>query len=74
MQKALLELEEMGLIYTERTNGKFVTDNENLINESETNDYLELALDKNSYTIASGGKVNGVLTTTLKAVISEYSK
>ena len=25
MQKALSELEEMGLIYTERTNGKFVT-------------------------------------------------
>ncbi len=26
VQKALAELEEMGLIYTERTNGKFVTD------------------------------------------------
>ena len=31
MQKALLELEEMGLIYTERTNGKFVTEDEGLI-------------------------------------------
>lgn len=27
IQKALNELEDMGLIYTERTNGKFVTDN-----------------------------------------------
>ena len=27
IQKALNELEEMGLIYTERTNGKFVTEN-----------------------------------------------
>lgn len=31
MQKALIELEEQELIYTERTNGKFVTDNKKLI-------------------------------------------
>ena len=31
MQKALLELESDGLIYTERTNGKFVTENIKLI-------------------------------------------
>lgn len=31
MQKALLELETTGLIYTERTNGKFVTEDETLI-------------------------------------------
>jgi len=31
MQKALMELEEDGLIYTERTNGKFVTENKELI-------------------------------------------
>ena len=31
MQKALAELEEMNLIYTERTNGKFVTQNTELI-------------------------------------------
>lgn len=31
MQKALGELEEEGLIYTERTNGKFVTEDETLI-------------------------------------------
>lgn len=33
MQKALVELEELGLIYTERTNGKFVTENQNLIDQ-----------------------------------------
>ena len=33
MQKALAELEELGLIYTERTNGKFVTDNKKLIDK-----------------------------------------
>lgn len=33
MQKALTELENMKLIYTERTNGKFVTNDINLINE-----------------------------------------
>ena len=31
MQKALVELENEGLIYTERTNGKFVTNDEKLI-------------------------------------------
>ena len=31
MQKALMELESMKLIYTERTNGKFVTKDEDLI-------------------------------------------
>ena len=31
MQKALSDLESQGLIYTERTNGKFVTENEKLI-------------------------------------------
>ena len=33
VQKALLELENIGLIFTERTNGKFVTDNEKLIDD-----------------------------------------
>lgn len=33
MQKALAELESNGLIYTERTNGKFVSDNKKLIEE-----------------------------------------
>ena len=31
MQKALAELESMNLIYTERTNGKYVTNNSKLI-------------------------------------------
>ena len=31
MQKALVELENEGLVYTERTNGKFVTTNQELI-------------------------------------------
>lgn len=33
MQKALVELEDEGLIYTERTNGKFVTNNKALIDK-----------------------------------------
>ena len=33
MQKALVELEELKLIYTERTNGKFVTDDYKLIDK-----------------------------------------
>ena len=46
MQKALVELEDMGLIYTERTNGKFVTTNKELIEETKK----ELAKEKvNNY-------------------------
>ena len=33
IQKALAELENQGLIYTERTNGKFVTEDKQLINK-----------------------------------------
>ena len=47
MQKALAELEEQGLIYTERTNGKFVTNNKELIEqikkelaEEKVNNYI----------------------------------
>ena len=47
MQKALAELENEGLIYTERTNGKFVTDNKELIDkikrklaEEKVNNYI----------------------------------
>ena len=47
MQKALVELEELSLIYTERTNGKFVTEDTKLIEKYKkqyadelTNKYL----------------------------------
>ena len=47
MQKALVELESEGLVYTERTNGKFVTDNKELIEkfkrklaEEKVNNYI----------------------------------
>ena len=33
MQKALVELEELNLVYTERTNGRFVTNDQELINK-----------------------------------------
>ena len=33
MQKALVELEELKLVYTERTNGKYVTEDIKLINK-----------------------------------------
>lgn len=33
VQKALAELERCGLVYTERTNGKFVTENNSIIKE-----------------------------------------
>lgn len=44
VQKALTELEDMGLIYTERTNGKFVTTNEVLIDKI-TNETIENMID-----------------------------
>ncbi len=46
MQKALVELENEKLIYTERTNGKYVTENQELIEKVKK----ELAQDKvNNY-------------------------
>ena len=33
MQKALIELEELDLIHTERTNGKYITQNKKLIDK-----------------------------------------
>lgn len=48
MQKALSELEDLNLIYTERTNGKYVTQDKNIIDkykklyiEELTNKYVE---------------------------------
>ena len=43
MQKALAELENMKLIYTERTNGKFVTNDEKLIEKLKDEYALTLA-------------------------------
>lgn len=37
VQKALIELERDGLIYTDRTNGKFVTENDQIIIELKEN-------------------------------------
>ena len=52
MQKALVELENLNLIYTERTNGRFVTDDSKIINKSKkqnaktlTDDYLKSMYD-----------------------------
>ncbi len=43
MQKALAELEELGLVFTERTNGKFVTKNQELIEKIKTEYAKEIA-------------------------------
>lgn len=43
MQKALTELEDMKLIYTERTNGKFVTKDSELIEKIKNEYALTLA-------------------------------
>lgn len=48
IQKALTELEDIKLIYTERTNGKYVTNDQNIINKLKnlqadelTNKYMQ---------------------------------
>ncbi len=43
MQKALAELESMKLIYTERTNGKFVTKDDKLIEKLKDEYAISLA-------------------------------
>lgn len=37
MQKALSELEKSGLVYSQRTSGRFITDDETLLNKMKTN-------------------------------------
>ena len=54
MQKALTELEDMKLIYTERTNGKFVTTNKKLI-EKIKNDLAKEKVRKYLYDMNSIG-------------------
>ena len=43
MQKALAELEEMNLIYTERTNGKYVTKDEKVVEKLKDEYAITLA-------------------------------
>jgi DNA-binding transcriptional regulator YhcF (GntR family) len=43
MQKALVELEELNLIYTERTNGKYVTQDYKLIDNYKKEYAMELS-------------------------------
>ena len=43
MQKALAELEDMHLIYTERTNGKYVTNNQKIIDKLKDEYAITLA-------------------------------
>ena len=53
MQKALAELESEGLVYTERTNGKFVTEDKALIEKMRK----ELATEKVNNYIADMKKI-----------------
>ena len=43
VQKALVELERDGLIYTERTNGKYVTNDDALINKIKEANLYEMS-------------------------------
>ena len=45
MQKALVELEELKLIYTERTNGKYVTSDQKLIDKLKNEYAYQLSKD-----------------------------
>ena len=75
MQKALIELENEGLIYTERTNGKYVTNDNELIEkikkqlaEEKVNNYLKsmqnigITYEESiKYLQELGGKNNGII-------------
>ncbi len=62
MQRALAELESMGLIYTERTNGKFVTKDTKLLNHYKK----EMALEKVNTYFTAMGKLGFTKTEALK--------
>ena len=54
MQKALVELENMNLIYTERTNGKYVTSDIKLI-ETHKNNFAKEIINKYFNSMSSLG-------------------
>jgi len=54
VQKALIELERHGLIYTERTNGKFVTFDEKIISKTKK-ESLDLIINEFYETMSSLG-------------------
>ncbi len=54
VQKALVELEEIGLVFTERTNGKFVTEDKALI-EKYKQEYANIVTQKYIETMAKIG-------------------
>lgn len=64
MNKALLELEDIGLIYTERTNGKYITKDKNIIHK-----YKEKYLDKKTKTFINELKDLGLSTNEIKELI-----
>ena len=44
MQKALSELERTGLVYSQRTSGRFITEDQNMINELKSELAKEIVL------------------------------
>lgn len=65
LQKSLAELEEQGLIFTERTNGKFVTNDKNIIN-MRRREQLEQRIDEFLKDMKSIGAENGEVSDLLK--------
>ena len=81
MQKALVELEDEGLVYTERTNGKFVTDNKELIEKikkelAETRRVLYVAITRAEKELYLVGNLNTPSSTNfyslLKPILEKY--
>ena len=58
MQKALTELEDLGLIYTDRTNGKYVTNDSKLITKYKEEQKRQLSIEylNSMYNIGIGKK------------------
>lgn len=66
VQRALAELEENGLIYTERTNGKYVTDDISVI-DSARNNLIDSFIENYYSSMAD----IGIKRTDAKKIISE---
>ena len=73
VQRAISELENTGLIYTERTNGRFVTDSKELILKHKQM-YLESLAEEYLYNMKEIGVNSQGALTELKNIIAQSNK
>ena len=73
MQRALSELEQLGLVYTQRTSGRFITDDKEKIAQIRHN-YAKKSIEDCVYQMKSLGYNTEDMVSLVKSIIEEESK